>query len=127
MRRFSLSALWLATVLAGVASQGCKTDASCQAAPECAELGACMGKLFLFRCNVGSDADCKRSETCKREGNCKAIEWEDGKYLDCGPGSDLDCLQSEYCKKDGFCRRDPKGALDKYPKCVLDPALKPTH
>ncbi len=76
------------------------SDAECKQSKTCRRNGKCT-KIY-GRCDIESDDDCKRSRLCERKGRCtagKPYPWS----VECVACRDTDCQQSRDCKRKGKC------------------------
>jgi len=76
------------------------TDADCERATVCADLGHCSMSL-TGTCQTGDDVECRRSRTCREDGRCTFHRDR------CLPASDVECANAAVaCKREGRCRHD---------------------
>lgn len=74
------------------------SDADCDKAEVCADLGHCSLGLDA-RCEAGDDVECRLSRACKEDGRCTQ------KRGRCLPASDAECSAATIaCKREGRCK-----------------------
>ena len=76
-----------------------KTDADCRRSEACKRWGACT--KGATGCIIGDDENCKRLPACKELGRCSVlVEFNEGK---CVAKTDADCRESTVCRRFGWC------------------------
>lgn len=76
------------------------SDADCDKAEVCADLGHCSLGLDA-RCEAGDDVECRLSRACKEDGRCTQQRGR------CVPASDAECSAASIaCKREGRCKHE---------------------